>query len=778
MSDRPEGDRLAVLEAAVEQMPIAVGIIEAPSGRLVLANAEMHRIFRLADDPPVAGVSDYVHFVGYRPDGRRYQPEEWPGARALLHGETTTAEDILIRRADDTRTTIRVSASPIRDDSGAIVAAVATFYDVDEHGLAERALRESEERHKLVALAAQEYLWEIDFVRQRVRYSEAMHTVFGHREMPLEQAYDEALDIWAGHIHPEDRARVVGRFEELFRNDEVVANDEYRFRLGDGSYALVSDRYYVVRRADGSIARIVGAVSDISERGRAEEARRRLAGIVEATDDCIFYASWDLMIQTWNRGAERIFGWSREEIVGRSVLVLTPPERAQEIHASRAALERDGHLHVHSTWRTRKDGSEVEVSISLSLIRDQAGEVAGVAVIMRDLSDLRSLEAQLALADRMASLGLLAASVGHEINNPLTYVAANLELIHHEIDELMLCTGEPAVQRRLAHLATLCGDARDGSQRIASIVRDLRTLAPTATAGERVALDLREVADLALRIAAAQVRHHARVVRDYGEVPIVLANEAHLVQVFINLIVNAAQAIPEGSAERNEIRVVLGRDAEGRAAAEVHDTGGGIAPDLLPRIFEPLFTTKPSGGMGLGLAICRRIVAAEGGEIAVESTPGKGTSVHVTLPAAVGPSEHPPDDVAPGETPPRRARVLIVDDEPRLAMTMRRCLEAEHDVEMVTSGVAALALLRAGRAFDVILCDLMMPAMTGMDLHAELERSLPEQATRMVFLTGGAFTTAARKFLDHTGSPVIEKPFDVMRLRALVLESLEKTKAE
>jgi CheY-like chemotaxis protein len=268
-----------------------------------------------------------------------------------------------------------------------------------------------------------------------------------------------------------------------------------------------------------------------------------------------------------------------------------------------------------------------------------------------------------------------------------------------------------------------------------------------------------------------EIRHRARLAREYAATPPVLANESRLGQLFLNLIMNAAQAIPEGRAEENVIRLTTGTDPAGAVVVSVADTGVGMAPEVKQRLFTPFFTTKPVGvGTGLGLAICRRIVAELGGEIAVESGAGKGSVFRVTLPAS--PRETPAE--SPAASAPvraaRRGRVLVVDDEPSVSTAIRRTLALDHDVSAAASGVEALALLRSGARFDVILCDLMMPQMTGMDLHRELAGLAPEMAAQMIFVTAGAFTPAARRFLDEVPNLRVDKPFEPQHLRALVNE--------
>jgi CheY-like chemotaxis protein len=272
-----------------------------------------------------------------------------------------------------------------------------------------------------------------------------------------------------------------------------------------------------------------------------------------------------------------------------------------------------------------------------------------------------------------------------------------------------------------------------------------------------------------------EIRHRARLDKSYGPVPEVEANESRLGQVFLNLLVNASQAIPEGAAEQQVIRIATRTDAAGRAVVEISDTGPGIPADVFPRLFTPFFTTKPVGvGTGLGLSICHRIITGLGGEIVAESAPGKGALFRVILPPAQSASaaaEVVAQTVAPAT---RRGHVLIVDDEAVLARSLSRALTHEHDVVVVTRAEQALARIAAGERFDVILCDLMMPQMTGMQLHDAIAPLAPDQAKAMVFLTGGAFTPEAQAFLTRVVNPRFDKPFDVAALRSAVNEMVRQ----
>jgi len=281
------------------------------------------------------------------------------------------------------------------------------------------------------------------------------------------------------------------------------------------------------------------------------------------------------------------------------------------------------------------------------------------------------------------------------------------------------------------------------------------------------------VLESSLAMASNEVRHRARLHKELGEVPAVMASEAKLGQVFLNLVVNAAQAIREGAADQHEISVRTFTDAAGCAVVEVQDSGCGIPEQNLKCIFDPFFTTKPVGeGTGLGLSICHGIVTSLGGEIRVQSRPGEGALFQVVLPPA---SEAPSEKVTPlPALAGPRGRILVVDDEPLVAKGLVRLLSGEHDAEAVTSARAALARLLAGEHFDLVFCDVMMPEMSGSDFWEALGRQAPALQQRVLFVTGGAFTPEARRFLEQVKERVVAKPFDAAELQALVRKHLTR----
>jgi PAS domain S-box-containing protein len=393
-------------------------------------------------------------------------------------------------------------------------------------------------------------------------------------------------------------------------------------------------------------------------------------------------------------------------------------------------------------------------------------QITGVVMIARDITDKKQTEMQLMLADRMASVGTLAAGVAHEINNPLAAVIANLDMALQDVIELDERVELPA------DLLEELRDARLSADRVREIVRDLKLFSRTQE--ERYgAVNVEKVLESTLRMAWNEVRHRAKVVKEYGGVPRVTANESRLGQVLLNLIVNAVQAIPEGNYLNNEIRVRTFTEGD-NVVVGIRDSGTGIPPEVQHRLFTPFFTTKPVGvGTGLGLAISHRIVTAMNGTITFDSEVGKGTEFRITLPIA-GPSIQPVTQKLPVTTvATRRGRVLVIDDEESLGQAIRRYLAQDHEVEAVTSARVALDMLASGARYDVILCDLMMPQITGMEVHDSVAKLDPAQAGRIVFVTGGAFTESARTFFETTPNHRIEKPFDLKTLRHLVNELIQ-----
>jgi len=471
---------------------------------------------------------------------------------------------------------------------------------------------------------------------------------------------------------------------------------------------------------------------------------------------------------------DRVHPDDREQVAELFTRVRSlPPQHASEIIELRMRGADD-------SWRY----------CEMSSILVELGGALTVVVSGRDVTERKRLRAKLLVSDRMASLGTLAAGIAHEINNPLAYVTGNLEAVSETLRDTARAAGVLPAER--AELRSAISDARDGAERVRKIVQGLRLFSRSEDE-QRVPLEVAGVLEAAIRLTSNEIRHRAQLVRELGPVPLVVADDSRLTQVFINLLVNAAHAIPEGRSDRNRITVRTRTDDQGRAVIEVEDTGKGIAPDLMSRVFDPFFTTKDvGGGTGLGLSICHGIISGLGGQISIESTPlaapaspgpprdaqasqplpRVATVVRVVLPPALDvaalASTGSADD-APGATGARRRRVLLVDDEALVAHTMERLLRRDYDITIALCGQDALDHITSGVRFDAIISDVMMPNMTGIELLEELQRMAPDQAQRLIFLSGGAFTARTRERLDELGVFQLEKPVSAKELRACLM---------
>jgi signal transduction histidine kinase len=443
---------------------------------------------------------------------------------------------------------------------------------------------------------------------------------------------------------------------------------------------------------------------------------------------------------------------------------------AEELPPLRALREGQAVGVRESTLVNAASGDRLTISDSAAPVID-TGQLLGAVMVFRDVTLQKKLQRQLELADRLASLGTLAAGVAHEINNPLAVITGNVHLLSQELKELQTDGRSqrapgPEADQRERKIAQSIEDLQTAAGRIGRIVSDLGWFSRPAAVAVGQA-DVVQCVEWAVRTTAHEFRQRARLLTDLGPVVPVRADEGRLEQVIINLLMNAAQAIEPGKSDQNQVSVATHMVPDGRVAIEVRDTGAGIPSEQLSRIFEPFFTTKEVGlGTGLGLAICYGIVHALGGEIEVQSEVGKGTLVRVTLLAATPAAEtakgSPPDGVDVV-----RARILVVEDEAMVRRVLERVL-ADHDLRCLERGAEALALIAAGERFDLILCDLMMPTMSGIELYEKLLKTDPELARRVVFITGGATTVEVDDFLRSVPNPRIPKPFEIDALRKTV----------
>ena len=534
-------------------------------------------------------------------------------------------------------------------------------------------------------------------------------------------------------------------------------------------------------RATVELLQGIGAqLADVERRQRAEEkarvAERELASSHERLDEVLKSAP-GFVVKTDLAGRVRYINRSRtvprEQALGLHWTWLIPVEQRPRLDELFAEVIATGETREYQVELSDAEGNPQHYHgrIGPLRLRDEAGEqrIVGAVIVAQDVTELRRLQAELDASQRLASVGTLAAGVAHEVNNALSPVLANLSMITSEVTR-----GSPEALAE-TEILTMLHDAHDSAERIRGVVGDLKLLSrPKDEAHGPV--EVVPVLEGMLRLATNEIRHRARVVRTYEEVPPALAAEGRLGQVLLNLLLNAAQAIPEGHAERHLIRVSTRLLAGSEVAIEVSDSGVGIPPEVMRRLFTPFFTTKAEKGTGLGLSICDKIVRSMGGRIEVDSEGGVGSTFRVVLAVAPPAVATLPEEPRSASLDGPRGRVLVVDDNRSVGLAMRRVLSGAHEVVFANSGREAIALLERGERFEVILCDVMMPEMSGPELIDLLERRWPEVAEGVVVVTGGALSQSSQAFLERTPHLVLDKPVPPRRLLGVVAERLRASR--
>jgi PAS domain S-box-containing protein len=364
--------------------------------------------------------------------------------------------------------------------------------------------------------------------------------------------------------------------------------------------------------------RVMSFVTDVSARSRGEEAVARLAAIVESSQDAILSETLDGIVLTWNAGAERLYGYSAGEVVGRSIAALIPPELPDELGRILEAIRRDERIEQYETVRVKKDGRRIQVSLTISPIRDAGGRVIGASTIARDVTERATLERAARRAETLAALGTLSAGIAHEINNPIGILSSRLEL---------MLEGRRSIPPELRDDLEML---RRNVERVGRITRSLLAAARQSPVEKR-SVDLNTVVEESLVLVGKQLsKDRVQIVTALDpDLPRIRGEPHTLQQVLMNLLVNARDAMPDGGTVRIETSRVTGPD--GGVRLVVADNGPGIPADILPRITEPFYTTK-SAGTGLGLPLSYNIVREHGGRVDVESVAGRGTTFTITLP--------------------------------------------------------------------------------------------------------------------------------------------------
>jgi PAS domain S-box-containing protein len=535
------------------------------------------------------------------------------------------------------------------------------------------------------------------------------------------------------------------------QEDKVFAGQPQRYETRVVNHATGEERDVAVSsgpfRVDEELIGTVATLRDITEPKRAQDtlsrSEARYRNLVESASDAIVTLDANGRFTTVNHAAEIISGYRREELVGQWFApMLSDDELPKALGHFQKALA--GETGLFESRFYRKDGEARTISITYSTPqRDEE-----VLCLIRDVTDQKMLQEQLIQSEKMSAIGQLVSGVAHELNNPLAGISAFAQLLLAE-------KRFPPDQRTAAE--TIYSEARRASR----IVQNLLTFARQHKA-EKGPAAMNQVLDDTLELRGYELRVRGiDVRREYDEaLPDTMGDAHQLQQVFLNLITNAEQAMERAEGRHHRLTVRTRRSGDA-IRIEIEDTGSGIPVNLLERIFNPFFTTKPTGhGTGLGLSISLGIVREHEGRIWAENGPQGGARFVVELPVIVPRSS--------GEFPAALAahpvgdslHILVVDDEASVRVALQRYLAARgHDVETTASGQDALGLLRAGE-YDAVIVDMRMPDLSGEQLFEELRSADREHAERVIFTTGDLVSEQMRRFLDGSGRPCVPKPFE------------------
>ena len=549
----------------------------------------------------------------------------------------------------------------------------------------------------------------------------------------------------ADQVSPGERAHVASR------EDRVMAGEPQRYetkvlnhRTGEERDVAVSSGPF---RVDGELIGTVATLRDITDPKRAQDtlarSEARYRHLVESASDAIVTLDANGRFTTVNHAAENISGYRREELVGQWFAPMLPDDDLPKAlaHFQQALAGETG---LFETQFYRKDG-EVRI-ISVTYSTPQKDEE--VLCLIRDVTDQKMLQEQLIQSEKMSAIGQLVSGVAHELNNPLAGISAFAQLLLAE-------KRFPPDQRTAAE--TIYSEARRASR----IVQNLLTFArqhkaekgPTAI--NQVLDDTLELRGYELRVRGIDVR------REYDEsLPDTMGDAHQLQQVFLNLVTNAEQAMERSDGHHHRLTVRT-RRAGDALRIEIEDTGGGIPPNLVERIFNPFFTTKPTGsGTGLGLSISLGIVREHEGRIWAENAQQSGARFVVELPIIQPRASGEFPAVAAVHPVGDRLRILVVDDEASVRVALQRYLAGRgHEVETTASGQDALVRLRA-TTYDAVIVDMRMPDLSGEQLFERLRGDDPAHAERVIFTTGDLVSEQMRRFLDGSGRPCVPKPFE------------------
>jgi PAS domain S-box-containing protein len=700
---------------------------------------------------------------------------ENPVERVLASGRVVgLANHTALIARDGTERSIEDSAAPIRDASGTVVGAVMVFHDVTSRRKAERALRASEER--LRAMFSQAAIG-IGVANLDGTFHEANRSFCSMLGYPPEELKERTfLQL----THAEDRAATEASALRLLDGTVDSYSLEKRYVRKGGGVFWSNTTVTLMHHENGAPSQFLGIVEDITQRKEADAMRNRLAGVIEHSDDAIVTKTLDGIITSWNPAAERIFGYSAEEVLGRPVTLLIPPDHIDEGPAILERLRRGERIDHYSTVRRRKDGALIDVSLSVSPIKDYSGRIIGASKIARDITAQKRSEeanarlyeaaqreiasrerAEKALRDIDERKDLFLATLAHELRNPLAPIRQAASISNTPAaTEAQKRWSHDVISRQVRNMSLLLDDLLDIS-RVTRGTLDLRT----------EMTDLAEVVEAAIETArpAIDAKQHKLTVTLPAEPVLFAADPLRLSQVLANLLTNAAKYTDPGGSIL--LRASASEDA---VTVGVADTGIGLAPDALSRVFTMFSQIKTAqdrseGGLGIGLALSKGLIDLHGGSIEARSGgAGRGSEFIVSLPRrAITAGKRVRQLVSAGQRVNSR-RVLIADDNRDAADSLAMLLRLEgHEVRVVHDGKQALAAFQELNP-EVALLDIGMPELDGYEVARQVRQGTLGRAVTLVAVTGWGQESDKARALAAGFNQHFTKPVEPERLLALL----------
>ncbi len=755
--------------AVQQQMPVGFVVAEVPSGRLVSVNAQMTEIFRTSFKP-APDLTGYRELVGFSEDGSQLSSLDWPLARTVLRNESVRGEEIRILRGDGTEGFVRMSSSPVRNSEGEVVAAVGIVVDVTEQRRAERSVRVSEDRYRMVARATNDVIRDWDLRTNTLVWNDAVETVFGHKQVEIHPQ----IEWWHGNLHPDDQERVTAGIYGVIDHGGSSWSDQYRHKRADGTYATVIDRGYVSRDRAGAAIRMIGAMTDVTERTRAEAAIRFQAQLLNAVQQAVVATDAAGKVIFWNKFAENLYGWTSEEAIGRKLQDLTPSPFMREHQAEMMERAAAGGSWTGEFLVQGKSGKSFPALLTTSPFLDGKGAIVGLVGVSIDLSERRSLEEQFRQSQKMDAVGRLAGGIAHDFNNLLTVIRLNTEIIIEGFD--------PSDPR-----ADDVKQIRSAADRASSLTRQLLAFSRKQILQPRV-LDLNSVVTSVEPMLRRLIGEDITISSTPGARGYVVADPGQLEQVLVNLVVNARDAMPEGgriNIETMNIELDEHYTSEhspvipGRyIGLTVGDTGVGMDKDTQEHAFDPFYTTKEAGkGTGLGLATVYGIVKQSGGYVWIYSEPHLGTTIRVYLPevSAAAAFTSAGDNSATTKSVARGSEtILLVEDEDAVRSLACRILEKQgYRILPAMNGRDAMdiATREEGR-IDLVLTDIVMPGLNGRGLVEKLSGVRP--SIKSLYMSGYTDDDIIRRGFAEPSKAFLQKPFTSEALIQTVRKVLDE----